>query len=193
MRAGERAARVMWRFIARNKLATIITAVFVVFVIVVVANAGGAPAPAARHDPPAADFTVPALGSTGTSSGKTITLSRQYAGQPVIVNFWASWCQPCQRETPLLASWYREQHGSVNLIGLDENDSAASALKFARAKGVTYPLGFDPKVRVADAYGVSGAGIPQTFFLDKSHRVVDHIYGPLTTADLDRGLALTRG
>jgi cytochrome c biogenesis protein CcmG/thiol:disulfide interchange protein DsbE len=180
----------MWQFIARNKLATIITAVFIVFVVVVVVTAnGGAPAPAAaRHDPPAApDFTVAALGDKGQ-----ITLSRRYAGQPVIVNFWASWCEPCQRETPLLAGWYK-QHTSVNLIGLDENDSSASAWKFAKAKGVTYPLGFDPVTSVASAYGIAGAGIPQTFFLDARHRIVDHVYGALTTADLTRGLALMRG
>lgn len=179
----------MWQFIARNKLATIITAVFVVFaVVVVVAANSGAPAPAARRDPPTApDFTVAALGAKGQ-----ITLSRDYAGQPVIVNFWASWCEPCQRETPLLADWHK-RHESVKLIGLDENDGSASALRFAKAKGVTYPLGFDPQTRVAGAYGVAGAGIPQTFFLDARHRIVDRVYGALTTADLTRGLALMHG
>lgn len=167
-----------------------IVAVFAVAIAAVAVAAGGGPAPAARHaDPAAPDFTVAAL----DAPGQHITLSRQYAGQPVIVNFWASWCGPCQRETPLLASWYRHQHGTVNLIGLDENDSAASARKFAKAKGVTYPLGFDPQVQVANAYGVAGAGIPQTFFLDARHHVVDHVYGPLTTASLDRGLRLMKG
>ena len=190
MRARERAAAAVKRLTSRNRLAAVIVAVFAVAVAAVVVTAGGGRAPAAKHNTPAApDFTVAVLGSPG----QHITLSRQYAGQAVIVNFWASWCDPCQRETPLLARWYSSQHGAVNLIGLDENDSAASALKFAKAKGVTYSLGFDPQVQVADAYGVAGAGIPQTFFLNARHQVVDHVYGALTTASLDRGLRLARG
>jgi cytochrome c biogenesis protein CcmG/thiol:disulfide interchange protein DsbE len=180
-----RAAKAAGRLIGRNKLATVIAAVAAVAIVVAVLAAGGGPAPAARNaDPSAPNFTVAVLGA----SGQHVTLNRQYRSKPVIVNFWASWCDPCQRETPLLARWYKQQHGAVNLIGLDENDSAASALKFAKAKGVSYPLGFDPQVQVADAFGVEGAGIPQTFFLDARHRIVDHIYGALTAADLARGL-----
>jgi cytochrome c biogenesis protein CcmG, thiol:disulfide interchange protein DsbE len=184
-----RAAKAAGRLIGRNRLATAIAAMFAAAIVVAVLAAGGGGAPAAKHaNPPAPDFTVAVLGATG----QHVTLSRQYADKPVIVNFWASWCDPCQRETPLLARWYKQQHGAVNLIGLDENDSAASALKFAKAKGVTYPLGFDPKIQVADAYGVEGAGIPQTFFLDARHRIVDHVYGALTAADLARGLQLMK-
>ena len=177
------------RLIRRNKLIAGITAVFAAAIVVAVVVAGSGSAPAAKHDdPPAANFTVAVLGIPG----QHITLNSQYKDKPVIVNFWASWCEPCQRETPLLARWYK-QHGTVNLLGLDENDSAASALKFAKSKGVTYPLGFDPQVKVADAYGVEGAGIPQTFFLDARHRVVNHVYGALTTASLARGVRLMNG
>ncbi|MBO0806413.1 MAG: TlpA family protein disulfide reductase, partial [Nocardiopsaceae bacterium] len=147
-----------------------------------------AAATGAKHaGPRAPDFTVAVLGAPG----QRITLDRQYNDQPVIVNFWASWCAPCQKETPLLARWH-DRHRAVNLIGLDENDNAASALKFAKAKGVTYPLGSDPRVRVAESYGVAAAGIPQTFFLNARHQIVDHVYGALTTAGLARGLRLMR-
>ena len=73
------------------------------------------------------------------------------------MNFWASWCEPCQQETPLLASWYTRQHGHVIVVGLDENDTAASALQFAKAKGVSYPIGVDPQLAAANAYGVPGS------------------------------------
>lgn len=190
MRAAK-TARTAGRLVSRNKLVAGITAAFAVAIIVAVVAAGGGSAPAAaKHaDPAVPDFTVSVLGAPG----QHVTLSRQYRDKPVIVNFWASWCDPCQRETPLLARWYKQQHGAVNLIGLDENDSAASALKFAKAKGVTYALGFDPQVQVASAYGVASAGIPQTFFLDAQHRVVDRVYGALTVADLTRGLRLMKG
>jgi cytochrome c biogenesis protein CcmG, thiol:disulfide interchange protein DsbE len=128
-------------------------------------------------------FTLTALGKPG----QQVSLS-QYQGKPLIINFWASWCAPCQQETPLLASWYKQQHGHVVLLGLDENDIAADALKFATAKGVRYPVGFDPNVTVAPAYDVDG--LPQTFFLNAEHRIVDHVLGAVTRAELVKGLRL---
>lgn len=104
------------------------------------------------------------------------------------MNFWASWCAPCQGETPLLARWYSRQHGHVVLVGLDVNDKPPNALKFARAMGVGYPIGADPHATVAGAYGV--AALPQTFFLDARHRIVDHIFGAVTRADLAAGVRL---
>ncbi len=140
-----------------------------------------------QHSYPAAPaFSVAALGT----SGQHISLS-QYRGKPLIVNFWASWCEPCQQETPLLASWYKQQHGRVILVGLDENDSAAKALSFARAKGVGYPLGFDPDVLAASAFGVDG--LPQTFFLNARHQIVYHALGAVTQAELAHGLRLMTG
>jgi cytochrome c biogenesis protein CcmG/thiol:disulfide interchange protein DsbE len=166
----------------RHKVITGITALFIVAIIgVSLATSGTQQAPPSY--PAAAGFTLPALGQTG----QQVSLS-QYAGKPVIVNFWASWCEPCQQETPLLASWYKQEHGHVTLLGLDENDTTANALKFARAKGVSYPIGFDPQVKVALAYNVDG--LPQTFFLNAQHRIVDHVLGAVTKAQLAKGLRL---
>jgi cytochrome c biogenesis protein CcmG, thiol:disulfide interchange protein DsbE len=165
----------------RHKVITGISALFVVAIIAVSLATSGSPAP--PDYPAAAGFSLPALGQPG----QQVSLS-QYNGKPVIVNFWASWCEPCQQETPLLASWYKQQHGHVVLLGLDENDTTASALKFAHAKGVTYPIGFDPNVTVALAYDVDG--LPQTFFLNAQHRIVDHVLGAVTTADLAKGVKL---
>jgi cytochrome c biogenesis protein CcmG/thiol:disulfide interchange protein DsbE len=172
-----------------------VTAVFIVFAVVVVSSAGSGAPPARQASPMAPDFTVALLSQQAPGqhspgqSGQHVTLSARYRNKPVIVNFWASWCDPCQQETPLLAGWHR-RHPAVNLIGIDENDSAASAEKFAKAKGVTYLLGFDPRITVASAFGVQGAGIPQTFFLNARHQIVDRAYGALTEAGLNRGLRL---
>jgi thiol-disulfide isomerase/thioredoxin len=164
----------------RHKVITGVVVLFVVAVIAVsLATSGGT----TKNYPPAAAFSLTALGQPG----QQVSLS-QYAGKPVIVNFWASWCPPCQQETPLLASWYKQQHGHVVLLGLDENDNATSALEFAHAKGVSYPIGFDPNVIVASAYGVDG--LPQTFFLNAQHRIVDHVLGAVTKAELAKGLGL---
>ena len=176
-----RAARRTAGLARRHKVITGTAAAFIAAVIAVSLATSGTPAPPAYQA--AAGFSLPALGQ----QGQQVSLS-QYQGKPLIVNFWASWCAPCQQETPLLASWYKQQHGHVVLLGLDENDSAANALAFVKAKGVTYPIGFDPNVNVAGKYGVNG--LPQTFFLNARHQIVDHVVGAVTEASLANGLRL---
>jgi cytochrome c biogenesis protein CcmG/thiol:disulfide interchange protein DsbE len=171
------------RVVRRHRVISSVIAVLAAAVVAVSLATTGSGRTAPPADQPAAAFSLTALGQ----SGQKVALS-QYAGRPVIVNFWASWCEPCQKETPLLARWYKQQDGRVALLGLDENDSAANALAFARAKGVSYPLGFDPNTIVASAYHVGA--LPQTFFLDARHRIVDHVAGALTQAELDQGLRL---
>jgi thiol-disulfide isomerase/thioredoxin len=117
-----------------------------------------------------------------------VTLA-QYAGQPLIVNFFASWCEPCQRETPLLARFYASSHGRVAMVGIDSNDTATAALRFVRQAKVGYPVGSDPfPAPTATSYRV--LALPQTFFLNAQHRVVLHVLGPVTMANLKRGVAL---
>ena len=155
----------------------------VVFIAAIIAvsllTTGGSAPKADKNAPP---FTVSALGRSGQ-----VSLS-QYAGKPVIVNFFASWCYPCQQETPLIASWYRQQEGKVALVGLDENDAVASAEKFTAAKGVTYPTGFDPTMIVASAYERRCAPadlLPQHQAPDRRAPV-----RAVTRAELTAGLAL---
>jgi cytochrome c biogenesis protein CcmG, thiol:disulfide interchange protein DsbE len=179
-----------WRLTARHKLAAAIAGLCVVAALAGIAwaelSSPAAGSPAAAADPPARAFSLPVLGQ----SSKHVSLS-DYAGKPLIVNFFASWCAPCQQETPLLARFYRAEHGRVALVGLDENDVASSALSFTRRHGVSYPVGFDPEVIAASAYGVDA--LPQTFFLNASHHVVDRVFGALTASDLSKGIALATG
>jgi cytochrome c biogenesis protein CcmG, thiol:disulfide interchange protein DsbE len=123
-------------------------------------------------------FTLAELGGTG----RPVSLAG-YAGRPVIVNFFASWCTPCQHETPLLASFYAAHHGQVEVIGIDSNDTTAAALKFVRAEHVGYPVGVDPfPAKTATSYGV--LALPQTFFLNARHQIVRHIVGQVTAREL---------
>lgn len=172
------------RWVRGHKLVTGVVTVVVVVVAVLSIVTSGSNAATPRSDAQAASFSVPALGSSGSSK---VSLS-DYAGKPVIVNFWASWCSPCQQETPLLASWYRQEKGRVALVGLDENDTKSAALSFAHAKDVTYPLGFDPQTIAASAYGV--IALPQTFFLNARHQIVARVYGAVTTGDLTKDVRL---
>jgi cytochrome c biogenesis protein CcmG, thiol:disulfide interchange protein DsbE len=130
-----------------------------------------------------ASFSLPALGHAGPQ----VALSG-YRDQPLIVNFFASWCEPCQKETPLLAAFYRSEKGKVALVGLDENDVVGNATTFTRKEGVSYPVGWDPGGAAATAYGVNA--LPQTFFLNAKHQVVDRVFGAVTLDDLNQGIAL---
>jgi cytochrome c biogenesis protein CcmG/thiol:disulfide interchange protein DsbE len=174
------AARWTARLTMRHKVVSAVVAVFVAITIAVSLSPAGTGGGGSDQAAPA--FTLAALGQPG----RQVSLS-QYAGQPVIVNFWASWCEPCQQETPLLARWHAG-HASVALLGLDENDAAASALTFARAKGVSYLLASDPGMSAASAYGVDA--LPQTFFLNARHQIVAHVAGAVTSAQLAADLSL---
>ena len=127
---------------------------------------------------------MPELGHAST----TVSLAA-YAGRPVIVNFFASWCAPCRRETPMLAHFYASQHGRVVVLGIDANDETAAALRFTAKAGVGYPVGSDPfPSPVTTSYGVYA--LPQTFFLNAQHRIVFKVMGAVTSSKLAQGVAL---
>ncbi|MGH3124653.1 MAG: TlpA family protein disulfide reductase, partial [Streptosporangiaceae bacterium] len=135
--------------------------------------------------PPRAEaFTLSELGHPG----QHISLA-QYAGHPLILNFFASWCEPCQRETPLIARFYRSHRHSVIIVGIDVNDSTSAGLAFARKMGVAYPVASDPApMAMALNYGVSA--LPQTFFLNAQHRIVKRVIRAVTLTDLQSGAAI---
>jgi thiol-disulfide isomerase/thioredoxin len=149
----------------------------------VLASATGLARPAGPP-PLAKSFSLAAV----SQPGRTVSLA-SYAGRPVVVNFFASWCAPCQRETPLLARYYTSQHGRVAIIGIDSNDELAAAVRFLQKAGVRYPVGSDPfPARVTTSYGVYA--LPQTFFLNDQHRIVAHVVGAVTARVLARDVAL---
>ena len=156
-------------------------------VIAIDATSHRAPEPAAAPKP-APGFTLPSL----LDPAQQVSLSA-YRGHPVIVNFFASWCGPCQKETPLLARFYRASRGTVQIIGVDADDQAAAARGFVAAKGVGYPIGFETTPAVANAYNVSEIGIPETFFLNARHLIVKRVLGGVTMQDLTAGVALMDG
>jgi thiol-disulfide isomerase/thioredoxin len=183
----------VWRTAVRHKIVSGLIALCVAGSLVGIALAssasgasGASGQPAQPADVAAPAFSLPVLGH----SGQRVSLG-QYSGRPLIVNFFASWCAPCKTETPLLAKFYRAGKGKVALVGLDENDVLGNAMSFTRADGVSYPVGWDPQFGIASAYGVNA--LPQTFFLDARHRIVDRIFGAVTLVDLQKGIALATG
>jgi cytochrome c biogenesis protein CcmG/thiol:disulfide interchange protein DsbE len=147
------------------------------------ATSAGNQKPAVSH-PRAPGFSLAVLGHPG----QHISLA-QYAGRPLIINFFASWCPPCQRETPLMARFYRTEHGRVTVLGVDVNDSSSAGMAFVHKTGVGYPVVADPEPMAATlAYGV--VALPQTFFLNAQHRIVKRVISAVTLAELHTGVAL---
>ena len=142
---------------------------------------------------PATEPAAPAITLPSLRDPAQLVSLRAYRGHPVIVNFFASWCGPCQRETPILASFYRVSAGRAVIIGVDADDNATAARHFVARDQVAYPVGFETTPAVANAYGVSAVGIPETFFLNWRHRIVKRILGDVTMRELTQESAVLDG
>lgn len=119
-----------------------------------------------------------------------ITLE-ELRGTPVVLNFWASWCEACQEETPMMQrTWEQVSRDGVLFLGVDTDDLDEEARAFLAEKGVTYPTVADPDRAVADTYGVTA--IPTTFFIDAEGQVVDKVIGVPEAGRLDAGIRAAR-
>ncbi|MEV5556905.1 TlpA disulfide reductase family protein [Nonomuraea wenchangensis] len=112
-----------------------------------------------------------------TLDGRPFTLAG-LRGSPVLVTVWASWCDPCRQEFPLLVAAARDLRG-VRVIGVDLRDAAGAARAFLTETGATsFPHLSDPDGRLALELGARG--VPETFLLDRDGFVVDRLIGTLT-------------
>lgn len=119
-------------------------------------------------------------------NGQTLQLAA-LKGHPVVLNFWASWCDPCRQEAAVLESaWQRHQREGVLLLGVDYHDTPAAAQQFLQTYGITYPNGPDVAGQISASYEVND--IPATIFIDRSGRVVRTILGQLDPAPLEGAL-----
>ena len=113
--------------------------------------------------------------------GGSFTLG-QAVGRPVLINFWASWCVPCEDEAPVLERASRQYRDRVVFIGVDVQDTDANAAVFLRKFGISYPNGRDVTGGIAVEYGMSG--VPETYFVDREGRLARKWQGPLDDARL---------
>ena len=124
--------------------------------------------------------------------GGTLALA-DLKGRPVFINFWASWCIPCKDEAPLLRRAERIYGDEVAFVGINIRDGRDDALAFAEEYGIDYPHVRDESLKIYEDYGLTGQ--PESFFLDRDGRVVEHVAGPVDEAGLMQALdvLVTRG
>ncbi|HEX5309981.1 MAG TPA: TlpA disulfide reductase family protein [Solirubrobacteraceae bacterium] len=132
---------------------------------------------------PAYAQALPRLGAPGTRS------LASYAGHVVVLNFWASWCEPCREEAPRLERLQRQlaRHGAT-VLGVTYKDAASDSQAFVRQYRLTYPSLRDTGGEFAHAFGTDA--LPETFVLDRAGRIVAISRGEASEPFLTRAAAL---
>lgn len=135
--------------------------------------------PSVLIDRPAPEFDLPPVTGLGTEGLSTADLKR---GEPVLVNFFASWCPPCRVEHPILERLAKQE--GVTVYGLNYKDEAEDAAQFINALGNPFTrLGADHKGRTGIDFGISG--VPETFIIRGDGRIAYRHAGPLSPADME--------
>src|SRR6266496_2149315 len=144
-------------------------------------SAQSSSSPLIGHSAP--DFTLAALSARPAPAIHLASLK----GKPVMLNFWASWCDPCKQEAPLLqATWQHVQSQGIIFLGIDFQDNHTEGLNFLRTNGITYLNVVDDTGSTAINYGLTG--VPETFFLNRRGVIVSKVTGELTQHTLQSNL-----
>ena len=136
----------------------------------------------------APDFTV------YDADGNAVSLSA-FIGKPTIVNFWASWCGPCQMEMPDFDEMYQELGDEVNFFMVNMTDGSRetveAAKKFIEDSGYSFPIYFDTDMDAAMTYGVNS--LPSTYFIDAEGHAIARGQGAIDAETLKYGIDMISG
>jgi thiol-disulfide isomerase/thioredoxin len=125
---------------------------------------------------------VPFTASDGSSASVA-----DFAGQPLVLNMWATNCVPCVKEMPALDEVAAEQSGALQIIGVNVFDTPQDATAFATDLGVSYPQFTDPDGELSSALSVTG--LPATAFFDAAGKLIDVHQGAYTADELRAAIA----
>ena len=128
---------------------------------------------------PAPDFTVLDW------DGNEVNFS-DYAGKPVVLNFWAHWCGPCQMEMPEFNAKYEELEGEVTFLMVHVGADVDAGKEKVAEGGYTFPVVFDKDSQAAAIYGVSA--FPTSFFIDKEGNLQAYYVGAMDANLLQQGI-----
>ena len=134
----------------------------------------------------APDFTLT------TPEGKTMKLS-DFHGKAVLLNFWATWCEPCKVEMP----WFvdlQKKYGAqgFQVLGVAMDDASPNAIaSFAQKMGVNYPI-LVGKEEVGAQYGGIDY-LPSTFYINRDGEVIDHVFGLVSRSEIEANIEKALG
>ena len=137
---------------------------------------------------PAPDFSLAML---SPQTGKSHLSLTSFKGRPIVLNFWASWCEPCKEEAPLLQSTWKRLHAqgkNIIFLGIDFQESAHDGSGFLNQYSITYPAGLDTDGSIASKYHVTS--LPQTIFINRNGTVMGRVAQQLTDHALSTNLQL---
>lgn len=117
--------------------------------------------------------------------GASVSL-QQFKGQPVVINFWSTWCVPCQTEHPLLREAAKHYAGKVSFLGIIYQDDPERVRQKLQTQALGYPQLLDPGSQTAIDYGV--AGVPESFIVDAKGQIVHKQSGIFTATELAQRL-----
>jgi len=107
----------------------------------------------------------------------TVHRLEEYKGEPLVLNFWASWCAPCREEMPLLQQvWAEHNDEGIKFVGINIMDDKKDAMALLEKTGVSYTNLYDKDGKVSNAFGVSA--LPVTVFMDSAGKIIKKKFGP---------------
>ena len=168
-------SRLQW-----NALIVIILAAGVMWTVASRVTTAQATRDRARRATP--DFTLDTL------DGGKFKLA-DHIGQPVVVNFWATWCLPCRAELPAFEQVYRNNRvQGLVVVGVDVAESPDAVAQFVAEAGLTFPIALDTSGETTELYRIQG--MPTTFFVGRDGQIKDMVIGgPLTQAAIESKVA----
>ncbi len=136
-----------------------------------------APSPATGAPQVARDAGAPILALNLPDSKGANQALAQWRGKVLVVNFWATWCPPCLEEMPALERlWRKQKEGGFVMLAVTVDANPKLAAPFVEKHGFTFTVGFDPKMELANTYGVRA--LPSSFVIDRDGRLTAVAVGP---------------
>lgn len=133
----------------------------------------------ARGNAPQPGDAAPAFAAERLDGTGSLSLE-DFEGKPLVINFWASWCLPCEEEAPLFSRMAQDYEGQMSFLGVNIKDAKSDAEEFEKRFDVAYPSVRDEGRTIEDSYGLTGQ--PETFLITADGTIHEHVPGAVTDA-----------